>query len=82
MIWKRNKDNCRSNSAPVNWVELGQAPVAVIACARGFGNTGGVNTEVPATWSASRTRPLCPYPKVARYKGAGDLESASSFACQ
>ena len=27
-------------------------------------------------------RPLCAYPKVARYKGSGDLESAANFSCQ
>lgn len=66
----------------VNWVEHGQAPDTVIASARGVGNAGGVNADVPATWSPTRTRPLCSYPKVARYKGSGDIESASSFACQ
>ncbi|HSV54742.1 MAG TPA: tannase/feruloyl esterase family alpha/beta hydrolase [Burkholderiaceae bacterium] len=66
----------------VNWVEKGQAPDSVVASARGTGNAGGVNADVPASWSAARTRPLCPYPKVARYKGSGDLESAASFSCQ
>ena len=42
---------------------------------------GGVNADVPADWSATRTRPLCPYPPVARYKG-GDRELAASFACE
>jgi hypothetical protein len=38
---------------------------------------------VPSNWSATRTRPLCPYPKVARPKaGATDLESAASFSCE
>jgi hypothetical protein len=27
------------------------------------------------------TRPLCPYPKIARYKG-GDTASADSFECR
>jgi feruloyl esterase len=54
----------------------------VIASARGAGNAGGVNTEVPSDWSASRTRPLCAYPKVAKYKGSGSLEDAANFACQ
>jgi feruloyl esterase len=27
------------------------------------------------------TRPLCPYPSVARYDGKGDPASASSFRC-
>lgn len=65
----------------VKWVEQGQAPDAVTASARGPGNPGGANAEVPADWSATRTRPLCAYPKVARYKGWGSLESASSFVC-
>ncbi len=66
----------------VNWVEKGVAPDSVVATARGAGNAGGVNAELPADWSATRTRPLCPYPKVAKYSGAGDKESAASFSCQ
>jgi pimeloyl-ACP methyl ester carboxylesterase len=66
----------------VNWVENGVAPDSVVASVRGAGNAGGVNAELPAGWSATRTRPLCPYPKVARYKGSGSIESADSFSCQ
>lgn len=65
----------------VAWVEQGQAPGALVATARGAGNPGGVNGDVPASWSPSRTRPLCPYPKVARYKGEGDVEQAASWVC-
>ena len=28
-----------------------------------------------------RTRPLCPYPQVARYKGTGSIDDAANFAC-
>jgi feruloyl esterase len=28
-----------------------------------------------------RTRPLCPYPQIARYKGEGSTDEAASFAC-
>lgn len=66
----------------VAWVEQGVAPAEVVATARGAGNAGGVNSEVPGSWAANRTRPLCPYPKVARYKGSGSLEVAASFVCQ
>ncbi|HSV36246.1 MAG TPA: tannase/feruloyl esterase family alpha/beta hydrolase [Ramlibacter sp.] len=66
----------------VHWVEQGQAPAQVIATARGPGNAGGANADVPATWAADRTRPLCPYPKVARYAGSGSLEVASNFRCE
>ena len=66
----------------VNWVENGVAPDRVIANVRGVANLGGANVDVPATWSPSRSRPLCPYPQVARYNGSGSLEIASSFTCQ
>ena len=69
-------------SALVAWVEQGTAPDRLTARARGAGNAGGVNAELPAAWSATRTRPLCPYPKVARYAGSGSLEDAASFNCQ
>lgn len=52
--------------AIVNWVEQGKAPDLVIASGPGF---------------PGRTRPLCPYPKHAKYKGEGDPESAANFAC-
>jgi feruloyl esterase len=66
----------------VQWVENGAAPEAIVASARGAGNAGGANADVPASWAANRTRPLCPWPKVARYKGSGSLELAENFSCQ
>lgn len=65
----------------VAWVERGEKPQQVIATARGEGNLGGVNEELPASWSATRTRPLCPYPEVATYSGKGDVENANGFLC-
>ncbi|MGJ7614812.1 MULTISPECIES: tannase/feruloyl esterase family alpha/beta hydrolase [unclassified Variovorax] len=67
-------------SALVDWVEQGKAPASVTASARGAG-TPVPNAEVPASWSAQRTRPLCPYPQVATYAG-GDTERAGSFVCK
>ena len=66
----------------VAWVEKGQAPDSVTASARGPGNAAAVNADVPASWSPARSRPLCPYPQVARYNGSGDQESAASFSCR
>ena len=68
----------------VNWVEKGQAPESVVATARGAATTAGAaNAAVPVGWSPARTRPLCPYPQVARLKvGATNLEIAESFSCQ
>lgn len=66
-------------TALVNWVEKGEAPDRITATARGA-QANIANTDVPAEWG-NRTRPLCPYPQVARYKG-GDVNSETSFACE
>jgi len=65
----------------VQWVEEGRAPGAVTAAVRGPGNPAGANADLPAGWSPQRTRPLCPYPSVARWRG-GDVESAEGFTCR
>jgi len=84
-------DHCRDGAATdqfdvitplVQWVEQGQAPDWIMARGRGAGNPGGRNEDLPANWSADRTRPLCPYPGVATYKGSGSIEDASSFVCK
>ncbi len=31
---------------------------------------------------ADRTRPLCPYPMVATYNGAGSTDDRANFACK
>nr|MBP8135097.1 tannase/feruloyl esterase family alpha/beta hydrolase [Rhodoferax sp.] len=67
-------------SAMVDWVENGKVPTQVIATAR-----TGVNPDVPADWISQgkpRSRPLCPYPQQARYRGTGDINDAASFSCQ
>ena len=48
---------------------------------------GGVAPDsIPASHSTNgvvdRTRPLCPYPQVARYKGTGDTNLAENFVCK
>lgn len=50
------------------WVEQGAAPEQVIATKR-----QGANPQ--------RTRPLCPYPQVARYKGSGSTDESANFTC-
>jgi feruloyl esterase len=66
----------------VEWVERGKAPDSVQASVRGAGNAGGVNADLPASWTATRSRPLCPYPKTAKYKGSGSIEDAANFSCE
>jgi len=62
-------DRFDSLGALVEWVEKGNAPEKLSAAAG------------PSTPWSGRTRPLCPYPKYARYNGTGDIESESSFQC-
>ena len=41
----------------------------------------GVHLQLLAG-KVDRTRPLCPYPQVARYNGAGSIDEASNFTCR
>jgi feruloyl esterase len=56
-------------SALENWVQRGVAPDSVIA------------TRRAPNGAPDRSRPLCPYPKTAAYKGKGDSNDAASFTC-
>lgn len=51
----------------VNWVEHQQAPDSI---------------QVSGSAFPKRTRPLCPFPSYAQYKGKGDKESAANYFCQ
>ena len=51
------------------WVEHGQKPAELVASHA----TNGV---------VDRTRPLCPHPQVATYKGSGSIDEAASFVCK
>jgi hypothetical protein len=53
--------------ALVAWVENNDAPQTILAQS----TTGGV----------TRTRPLCPYPQTALYRGSGSTDDASNFFC-
>ncbi len=55
-------------TAVIDWVEKGKAPDTLVARKV----TGG---------AVVRTRPLCPYPQVARYTGQGSIDDAANFAC-
>jgi feruloyl esterase len=51
-----------------DWVEHGKAPTRIVAAHKTAGKI-------------DRTRPLCPYPQVARYKGKGSIDDAANFVC-
>lgn len=69
--------HCRGGSGPnefdmltalENWIEDGAAPGPIVA-------SHSTNDKV------DRTRPLCPYPQVARYIGSGSIDEAANFKC-
>jgi hypothetical protein len=56
----------------VNWVEKGIEPGALIGTRPANPNFG---------WTTTRTRPVCPYPQVARYLGTGSIDDTANFNC-
>jgi Tannase and feruloyl esterase len=50
------------------WKEQGKAPEQIAASRMKDGKV-------------DRTRPLCPYPQVAKYKGTGSTDDAANFTC-
>jgi hypothetical protein len=55
-------------TAIITWVEKGKAPERILA-------------RQVMEGEVTRTRPLCPYPKVARYSGQGSIDNATNFQC-
>jgi feruloyl esterase len=51
------------------WVEHGKAP-------------DKLNASHSTDGKVDRTRPLCPYPQVAKYKGTGSIDDAANFVCR
>ena len=56
-------------TAMERWRENGEVPKEIIASQITKG-------------SVSRTRPLCPYPQVAKYIGTGSTDQAENFICR
>ncbi len=61
-------DSFDSLGALESWVEQGKAPERIIAAHQTQGQV-------------DRTRPLCAYPRVARYSGTGSIDDAANFTC-
>jgi feruloyl esterase len=50
------------------WAEKGKPPAQIVASRIKNGKV-------------ERTRPLCPYPQIAKYKGTGSTDDTANFAC-
>jgi feruloyl esterase len=62
-------DSFDALGALTSWVEQGRAPQRIEAARMADGK-------------AVETRPLCPYPRVARYQGSGSTDVAANFKCE
>ncbi len=56
-----------------HWVEDRAAPSKIIATK--------YKNDLDRTSGVVRTRPLCPYPQIAKYKGSGSTDDAANFVC-
>jgi feruloyl esterase len=74
-------DHCYGGDGPFDfdaigaleqWAEEGKAPDRIVAAHLPKG---------PASAKPDRTRPLCPYPQVAKYNGSGGTDDAANFVC-
>jgi feruloyl esterase len=65
-------------SALIAWVEKGERPGPVIAAKYDNDIKALI---VPLELTASRTRPICLYPQVARWNGKGSVDEAKNFTC-
>ena len=61
-------DRVDAVTAVIDWVEKNKAPDSLLA-------------SKVTSGTVARTRPLCPYPQVARYKGQGSIDDAANFSC-
>ncbi len=59
-------DNFDTLGAIQAWVEQNKVPAEIVAMGDAF---------------PGRSRPLCAYPAIAKYKGQGNTEDAASFSC-
>jgi hypothetical protein len=57
----------------VDWVEKSTPPESIVATKYAPGADGANKVAM--------TRPLCPYPQVAKYTGTGDTNDAANFSC-
>jgi feruloyl esterase len=68
-IGGRGADQINFMGALERWVEAGEAPERITAH-----RVSGGKVEM--------SRPLCPYPQVAAYKGVGSTNDAANFECR
>jgi hypothetical protein len=58
-------------SAITNWVENGVEPKALTA----------YRSAMPSLAITEISRPVCPYPEAARYRGTGSIDKEENFTC-
>jgi hypothetical protein len=81
-------DHCSGGDGPSDfdtlgvidaWATSGTAPTSILATRPTA--AGGMPGGPPQPPRAPMSRPLCPYPAYAQYKGSGDTADAANFSC-
>lgn len=62
------------------WATIGLAPNRILAVRPT--NSGGAPGAPPAPPREPMSRPLCPWPMIAKYDGDGDTNAAENFVCE
>lgn len=70
--YKKNDPDSDIIGALDQWVEKGVAPSKLLVTKF---------KEDDPRQGVARTRPVCPYPQMATYKGSGSVDEASNFVC-
>jgi feruloyl esterase len=73
-----NTGDFKALEAMQEWVEKDKAPEQIIYSYR---ESGGMTGGMGSAGKVYRTRPVCVYPKVAKYNGSGDINDAANFTC-
>jgi feruloyl esterase len=70
--WLRDDPDHNLVRALERWVEQGVAPNRIV---------GAKFVNDDPEQGIARTRPLCPWPQMARYTGSGSIDDAANFVC-
>jgi len=64
----------------------GASTFDMVTALDGWVESGTAPEQIPASrvrnGKVDRTRPLCAYPRYARYSGSGNVDDASNFVCE
>ena len=84
--WATNRATGCACSWLQGWATAAAAPASTRSTRSARSRNGWEKGQAPATMLGTgangMTRPLCPYPQYAEYKGSGDLKDGANWSCK